>query len=26
VRTLLADDEGSGGGRQIERVTTGQYL
>jgi proteasome-associated ATPase len=26
VRTLLAEDEGSGGGRQIERVTTGQYL
>ncbi len=26
VRTLLADDDGSGGGRQIERVTTGQYL
>ncbi|HKF90801.1 MAG TPA: proteasome ATPase [Acidimicrobiia bacterium] len=26
VRTLLADDEGTGGGRQIERVTTGQYL
>jgi proteasome-associated ATPase len=26
VRTLLADDEGAGGGRQIERVTTGQYL
>jgi proteasome-associated ATPase len=26
VRTLLADEEGSGGGRQIERVTTGQYL
>ena len=26
VRTLLADDEGEGGGRQIERVTTGQYL
>ena len=26
VRTLLAEDDGSGGGRQIERVTTGQYL
>jgi proteasome-associated ATPase len=26
VRTLLADDDGAGGGRQIERVTTGQYL
>ncbi|HMG26436.1 MAG TPA: proteasome ATPase [Acidimicrobiia bacterium] len=26
VRTLLTDDEGAGGGRQIERVTTGQYL
>jgi proteasome-associated ATPase len=26
VRTLLAQDDGSGGGRQIERVTTGQYL
>jgi proteasome-associated ATPase len=26
VRTLLADEEGAGGGRQIERVTTGQYL
>jgi proteasome-associated ATPase len=26
VRTLLADDDGTGGGRQIERVTTGQYL
>jgi proteasome-associated ATPase len=26
VRTLLAHDDGSGGGRQIERVTTGQYL
>jgi proteasome-associated ATPase len=26
VRTLLAEDEGTGGGRQIERVTTGQYL
>ncbi len=26
VRTLLAEDEGASGGRQIERVTTGQYL
>ena len=26
VRTLLAEGEPDSGGRQIERVTTGQYL
>jgi hypothetical protein len=26
VRTLLSDGDDSTGGRQIERVTTGQYL